>query len=385
MKTIRLSTIFFLLKQLIFLSFVSAQTQNNLPQNQRLKLLNAHYVLLNGDSVKISSLNEQYQKEIREQIRATCARNMAIAQNSIKNIPAKAYHFAKNTLLLDSTYSPAHAVIIQLYLDKKDTAMASQTALTAYQQTGNEKFIPIIEVLGEAKKDKNSIINEEVFLSQGERAKYLYTKGYASIKNDLEVEAYQLFESASNDQHAKFAKATLELFQSKNEQNISNMLSFYQDSLLSVYAAYNLSVYYYNNQDLPNAKDWCQKAISKNDSIWDAYFLRGLIYYETAQAELALSDFEICISKNHKKEEALTNLAICQYDLKMFKEAIETTSVSIDVGKAIAENYIIRGNAYEMLYDFEKACSDWQQAIELGRNDIELLITDFCRANQQSK
>jgi len=382
MKTISFTAVFFYLSQVTFLSFVVAQSKE-VPSTKRLKLLNADYVLLNGDSVKILDLDTESRSQIKQKIKVTCERNMKISQQAMGNTPKKAYYFAKSSLQLDSTFLPAHAMIIHLFLQRKDTASAYQNAQIAYRQTGSEKLLPILSVLEEglANSKKQSLSEENSAITGDQNPRLNYLLGLGSYKDGNLSKAIQYFELAKDDHYADFAKATTKLMQNKDEKSIKAVHVFLEDSLLNFYAAHNLAVYYFKENQLDDALLWSNKALSINDTLLNMYYLRGYINYMLGQKEAALSNFKNCFSNDYKNAEALINAAICQYNLKLYKEALESANTAIEINDKVAENFLLRGNAYEMLHQFTQACEDWHRAVALGRSDILPLITEFCKPN----
>lgn len=381
MKIIRITTAFFYLGLFFFSSQLIAQS------NKRIKLLDANHVLLNGDSIKINSLDAKLQKDIKERIVSTCKRNIQVALTSQNKQPAKAYHFIKNTLLLDSTFLPAHAVLVRLYLNKKDSTQALSTALKAYEATKSEKFLPIIAALELGKEEDSSYQKlNNIELSDIEAsAKLSYVKGLNYYYNESLDKAMVAFQENPDDKLNALGTATVKLLHQDFEKGREDMISFLSDSLFDNIAAYQLALSYYKRKDITATLKYLGEALETDSMMLTAYYMRAHVFHEIGQTSNALNDFKVCLEKSYKYQEALNNIAVCNYELEKYDEAEQVASKAINENHATAMTYLVRGNSKEMINKFSDACEDWYKAVDLGMTDILPLIKNFCETHSDTE
>ena len=108
------------------------------------------------------------------------------------------------------------------------------------------------------------------------------------------------------------------------------------------------------------------RAIRKDPKNYRSYNLRGLTYYDMAQYEKAIADFDTCIQLNATYGYAFMNRSCAYYKLFEYAKALQDGNRAVELMPKNAAAYLNRGNYREMTRDAAGACEDWKKAAELG-------------------
>ncbi|WP_420318092.1 tetratricopeptide repeat protein [Ekhidna sp.] len=118
------------------------------------------------------------------------------------------------------------------------------------------------------------------------------------------------------------------------------------------------------NKDLRALADY-EAVIQKDPNNLEAYFQKGLIYYNSASTEQAIQDFTYVIDNQSDSE---TRAIYYGNDPTGDQGTFLTTLQSM-----MAQVYQYRGMAYQKLGDWEKALADFNKAFEL-ESSVDVLI-----------
>ncbi len=109
------------------------------------------------------------------------------------------------------------------------------------------------------------------------------------------------------------------------------------------------------------------KAIEINPRFAEAYYIRGRAYYYKGWYDKAIADFTKAIEINPYYTEAYNSRGhIKRRKYNNFDGAIADYTMVIELNPRFAWAYHNRANAYYHQGQYDKACSDWRQACELG-------------------
>ena len=111
------------------------------------------------------------------------------------------------------------------------------------------------------------------------------------------------------------------------------------------------------------------EAIRLNPDDAEAYYNRGLAYYEQGNLDKAIADYDEAIRLNPDDAQAYYNRAIAYYDRGNLDKAIADYQIAIDLNPDDAEAYYNRGLVYYQQGDLDKAIADYQIAIDLNPDD----------------
>lgn len=114
------------------------------------------------------------------------------------------------------------------------------------------------------------------------------------------------------------------------------------------------------------------KAIEINDKDSDYYYYRGYAYMDNKDNNMAMEDLNKAIELNPKYEEAYFERGNIYLDAKDYSKQIENYDKAIELNPNSGKYYYWRGYAKLFgLKDKDKACPDYQKAIELGYKKAE--------------
>ncbi len=112
---------------------------------------------------------------------------------------------------------------------------------------------------------------------------------------------------------------------------------------------------------------------AKKSSSVDAktYYQLGNDFYEKADYEKAIENYNMAILLNPIFSEAYFNRALCYYQLKNFEKSIIDYSKAAELDPPNSIIYNNRGDAYYRKQDFKEAVKDYDKAIQLNPNYLK--------------
>ena len=139
-------------------------------------------------------------------------------------------------------------------------------------------------------------------------------------------------------------------------------------------AYYNRGVVYYDLGKDQLALDDYSRAIRINPDFADAYYNRGVVYGNLGKYQLAIDDYSRAIRINPDYADAYYNRGLSYYKLGKYQPAIDDYSRAIRINPDIADAYNGRGTAkWSLKLEF---CSDFKRVCELGNCDN---YNNFCK------
>jgi tetratricopeptide (TPR) repeat protein len=129
----------------------------------------------------------------------------------------------------------------------------------------------------------------------------------------------------------------------------------------------NQGITFANEGQYDKAIAYFDKAIEINPRFAKAYYIRGRAYYYKGWYDKAIADFTKAIEINPYYTEAYNSRGhIKRRKYNNFDGAIADYTMVLELNPRFAWAYHNRANAYYHNGQYDKACSDWRQACELG-------------------
>lgn len=104
-------------------------------------------------------------------------------------------------------------------------------------------------------------------------------------------------------------------------------------------------------------------AINKEDAY--SYKVRGHIFFNTGENDKALRDFQKVLEYEEESAWLLSMIAETYLRKRIFTTAIDYASQAIDIDPKHVFSYMVRGNAYYKINDYDRAIVDLKYALEL--------------------
>ncbi len=142
--------------------------------------------------------------------------------------------------------------------------------------------------------------------------------------------------------------------------------------------------YHQNNPE--KAIKFYTKSITKDPYHVDAYFNRGLLYFQGEEFEKAQSDFQNTVKISPKDAEAYENLANSSFILNQFVQAKKFYDKAILLNPYSSDLYLNRAVCKSILKN-KDANEDFLKAIEINPRNIDALrsYADFLFENNEKK
>jgi len=123
----------------------------------------------------------------------------------------------------------------------------------------------------------------------------------------------------------------------------------------------NLGFAYYKLNQPDSAKIYLGKALIIDPSNANAYRWRGEIKYDENDNAGAVSDYSLAIKYNPNASNYFAR-GLAYYYLKNYRKAVEDMDKGIELNPNASQYYFDRGDAKELLKDYDGACRDWKTA-----------------------
>ncbi|MBI4399698.1 AAA family ATPase, partial [Candidatus Micrarchaeota archaeon] len=138
-------------------------------------------------------------------------------------------------------------------------------------------------------------------------------------------------------------------------------------------AYFNRGLCYYNKKDFDKATEDYNKSADIDPKNAVIYNNRGDAFYRKQDFDKAIVDYDKAISINPRYLKAYYNRGLayaCQQD---YERAIEDFNKVVELNPDFAEAYHIRGLAYDYMGNFDRAIADYDKAVELNPNFTEAI------------
>ncbi len=199
--------------------------------------------------------------------------------------------------------------------------------------------------------------------------------GEAYVQAGKKKEALALYADLltndSTDFESWYEKGLLQAEALDTPGAISSLLRAYQLQPVSTYAL-ELAHLYAENRD-SKCLDICD-AIIQNDSsgaMVDPFFIKGIYYSNTQKYAEAAVQFDSCIRRDWKFNEAYIEKGIAFFKQKNFDEAMNTFRMAATVSNTDPDAYFWTGRCYEAIHKKEEAALNYERALALDKNFTE--------------
>ena len=119
------------------------------------------------------------------------------------------------------------------------------------------------------------------------------------------------------------------------------------------------------------------------DDINDAFFQRGIVYYNLNEYQLAINNYDVSIKANYSLSSSYFNRGLSYYQLDKESLALLDYNKAIELNSSKALFYRARGNNYYWMKDYLKAYEDYEKSIELGYTSSDLISSYYNKAKEE--
>ncbi|MFT4032891.1 MAG: DnaJ domain-containing protein [Siphonobacter sp.] len=132
------------------------------------------------------------------------------------------------------------------------------------------------------------------------------------------------------------------------------------------------------DEDTLAANEHLNTAIAKDESLTEAYQLRGQVRLKLRDFQTAYSDLTRAAKASPFDEAIQFDLATCCYYLKRYAQARHHLTTVLKIYPENAKALLMRGTIFWLEQDTLQACSDWQQSAGLGEIEAKDLQREYC-------
>ncbi len=187
-----------------------------------------------------------------------------------------------------------------------------------------------------------------------------YEKVYLYCNKALEIDKFSA--------KASFIKGFALLEQKDTTKAIVHLQQATQNDA-EYYDAYILLGHIFDARHDPIAGNYLKTAVRLRPESVEARYLYGLWLQNQGLAEDALVQYDALLTVEPENAAAWNNIGyINLVYLKNYRTAVDKFSKAIELKRDFTEAYVNRGVAYEELGMFEKARSDFKQALKINDN-----------------
>jgi len=137
----------------------------------------------------------------------------------------------------------------------------------------------------------------------------------------------------------------------------------------------NLGMAYKNTGNYDGARDILTEAIAINDTLSQAYYLRGYLEFQVNSLENAIRDYTKYLELKPNNVKALLDRGFIFTKQTQYNRAFNDFNKAIELNPDNPRSYYLRAVAFQETGNKDKACKDFKKVSELGvdvRNEIEL-------------
>lgn len=132
-------------------------------------------------------------------------------------------------------------------------------------------------------------------------------------------------------------------------------------------------------EDFNGAIEDYNKTIELNYRLAEAYFERGYCKDQINNIDESIKDYTLAIETDKNYANAYNNRACIRLKQKDFKTAIEDFDKAIKINSKFIGAYVNRGAAKKALGDDSGACKDWKKAVNLGYEQANEFLYEYCK------
>ena len=154
------------------------------------------------------------------------------------------------------------------------------------------------------------------------------------------------------------------------EQKISDMWKKIPKDIYKV--MYDMNVYYKDPSPIPGALEKIKKKYidDKYDRFY-FYLIGGKLLFDNEFYDKSLVYFNKVINELPDKNNSSRRLGMAYYNKKAYKEAVEMFNLYVKFMPLSEDPYVQRGKAYFMLWQYDKAKTDFEKVLQLNSDNEE--------------
>ncbi|MBS1933514.1 MAG: tetratricopeptide repeat protein [Bacteroidetes bacterium] len=286
----------------------------------------------------------------------------AVITDSIKQFPKNAGLYLERALLLSK--NNLHEVATNDYAKawelQPDEIVAIQYASNLSITNDTDKELHVLQNALQQFPDNNQI-------------KQMLGDTYVEAgKNKEALELYDNFiKKDSNDFESWYEKGMLLAKMNDTVHAIEALQKTYSIQPTSTYALELAHLYAETNNAA--ALEICDQVISKDSAreLIDPFFIKGIYYSNTKQYEAAMVQFDSCIRRDWKFNDAYIEKGIALFKQKNYDVAMNTFRMAATVSNTNADAYFWIGRCYEAINKKDDAIEYYQKAAALDKNFTE--------------
>lgn len=268
------------------------------------------------------------------------------------------------------------ALISPLFKSSNAKQTAIATLLVVLLIYGGKAF-------GYAKTWKNEItIWTQVLKAEPELPLAHYQKGLSYFNNKQFKKAIGQFNQALNEapnMHAALNKRGLSYYYLNNtEAAITDFSKAIKTAPNDPEGYYNRGNLYFKLEEYEKATVDLNKSQQLNPPGFTAHLALAKSYFFTERFNQSIPLFKAINNQQPKNIEVINYLANACARAKKHTEAITYFNRLIQLTPKYGGAYLNRGNVFYFMDNMEKACQDWQKALELGETHAKQMISAHC-------
>ncbi len=107
-------------------------------------------------------------------------------------------------------------------------------------------------------------------------------------------------------------------------------------------------------------------------------FVQDSLHSKLTKVPSAVISFNRSKESFSYDESVYYNLGVDKFSLREFEDAINCFSISINLKYRLEESYFNRRACYKNVGNVKSACMDWQKVKELGSDNSEIMLINYC-------
>ena len=139
----------------------------------------------------------------------------------------------------------------------------------------------------------------------------------------------------------------------------------------------------HQQQDFKGAIKDYNKAIKEDKANKDAYYNRGTCELALGDFKSAMTDFDKTIELDPKFAKAYYSRATVFVSQKKYVEALPDLDKTVELDPTMPNVLTLRGQIRAQTGNKKGACEDFNQAKQIGDNQADKYLTQFCGNEQQ--
>lgn len=261
--------------------------------------------------------------------------------------------------------------------------IACINSILCFSQSTAELIGRADELVNTRNFDKAIAIYSQAIRLDSTNAEFYYKRGLAYLYAEQDLNALSDYNQASillpNHPDIYFMKAKTEAFMGDYYAAIDDYAKVIELDSNYIQAYVQRAYAFLSTKQNMAAFIFFTKAINKDPKQpADVYYARGFTYQELGSYQQALDDYKKAIELNPDLAGAHQNSGNCYYALKDYSNALNSYAISEKLQPENSTVYYARGFVYLDTGYKEKACEEWNKALQMGNTYVQNYIDQNC-------